>query len=551
MSPSSLFRSHDLPERWFDRRQYRPRVGRGGDGRWFLLSGSVRFLRELPAPAPTRSPGSRHNVSGEKTREALLRTYEGWDLPRTAKIRSSIDALADGGACAVVAGQQPGFLTGPLYTIYKALSAIALAEEVERKWKRRCVPVFWVAGDDHDIEEIREARFPGPGGEEIVARLPHPAGRRPLSTLAVDGETLTVLDQLAGQLAQRRFAGETASLADLYRGRNLASGFAAILSELLGEHGLLVLDPERCRPLAAVVVERLLEDPAAAMECVIEGFRSVEERGLKPQVAPRLPLFLLRDGLRHHVTYSDRDAELKIDGGGPTLERRALEQLLATDPAAFSTGGLLRPLIQQLVFPESITVGGPSEVGYFAQLPPLCRWLGIAEPRIALRAQSTLIDGKAARCWEKLALNVEDLAAAQKPEDLVRLDGDFPVLDRARRLERETRELTERLPDDLRFLPDASLRRLARSSSKARSAAEGFAQRLDMELRRGREESFQTASTLWNHVFPGGDLQERRWNGFHYLSRYGRQWLEDLLNEFRRAPLSPHHRLILFAGDTT
>lgn len=545
MTPSPLFRVAPLSERWFDRPQYRPRVGPEDSGRWFLLSGAVPRAAVLPPP-PAPVP-EELRPPPEAVRKAVEATYEDWDVPDSPAARRNIEALSRDDTITVVAGQQPGFLTGPLYTIYKAVSAIALAEACEKAHGRRCVPVFWVAGEDHDVDEIREARFPGADGE-VVARLPHAAGRRPLSTLPVDEATEAVLDEVIRHLRGRRHGDEAASLVELYRGRNLASGCAAILARLLGKHGLVIVDPEKLRPLAAPIFQRLVEEADAVVDALREGRRRLAKRGVKPFVAARLPLFLLRDGSREHVAFEG--GRLRIDGGGPALDRAALLDELARDPGAFSAGAILRPLIQHVVLRSGLTVGGPAEVGYFAQLPPLSGWLGIETPRIALRAQCTMIDGKAARSWERLGIDGEDLAAARRPEDLVRLDDGSPRLEWARRLQAEMRALREELLEGGGF-GEAARRRLERSSRKAELAVGGVVERLEQELRRRDEEGFLAATTLWNHVFPGDALQERRWNAFHYLAKYGTRWLEGLLDAIRKSPLSLNHLLLLFRGESS
>ena len=547
---SESIRCTALPDHWFDRRHYRPRVHDGDGEIWFVDSEAVHPLRKVPGP-PARGEGSPRDlaVPRAKRREALLETYARWQLPLAAAVERNIQALGDEDTCVVVTGQQPGFLTGPLYTIYKALSAIALADKLSETWQRRCVPVFWVAGEDHDIDEIRQARFPGPDGEEVVFGLPHPTGRRPLSSLPVDRATEGVLDDVARHLAAHRFGEEARALIDLYRGRNLASGFAAILAELFGERGLVVLDPERLRPLAAPVFRRVLEDPAQVMERVREGCRLVEQHGIDPFVPPRFPLFVVREGSRDHVTWNG-GGRLQIDGGGPLLDQAATIARLHSAPHEFSSAALLRPLVQEAILPGAVTIGGPAEVGYFAQLPPLSRWLGVDVPRIALRFQATLLEAKAARAWNRLGLDVDRFATAASPEDLVTVLADDAggLLSEAKALEARARELQARLQADS-TLDEAARKRIDSGAMKTLGATGRLVERVDRELRRSEKEAFGRATTLWNHVVPGGVLQERRWNVFHYISRYGTRWLGELLAQVKASLFTHRHFVVFFEAE--
>ncbi len=534
-----------MPKAWFDRPQYAPRIKDEQGDRWFLHTPIATPMGELPSAFDRRAPHPVDlAITPAQTHGAVLATYETWRLPCPTAVQKNLAALESGDTLVVVTGQQPGFLTGPLYTIYKTLSAIALAAHVENASGRRCVPVFWVAGEDHDIDEIREARCPGSKGKEETFRLPHPSERRPLSSLPVDANTERVLDDVSDFFGERRHGDAMNALVDLYRGRNLASGFAAVLAELFGHHGLLLVDPERLRPLAAPIFKRVIENPADVLQAIEDGHRRVRERGLRPFVAPRLPLFLIQNGRRHHVTW--KEGSLAIDGDGPRLKQEALLDLLAESPECFSSGALLRPIIQETVFRGAATVGGPAEVGYFEQLPPLCDWFGMQKPRIALRLQATLVEARAARQWRKLGLAERDLAHSTSPEGLVPLDARaVDIVEDVKRLEDDTRRVSARLKSQS-TLSEPARRRLERSADKAITSASGLHARVDKEFRQNQRELSDAATTLWNHIFPSGVLQERRWNVFYYLSKYGRQWLDDLLEERKSSPLSNDHTLVFF-----
>jgi bacillithiol biosynthesis cysteine-adding enzyme BshC len=531
-----------LPLTWFDRPPYSPRLEEEGVEKWFVLSGAVRRLSgiaEVPARAPQHASTPEARI---RLREAIAATYHDWGLPRPPAVEARLDALLAPECLVAVTGQQPGFLTGPLYTVYKALSALAMASHVERARSSPCVPVFWVAAEDHDLEEVREARFPAPDGERSF-RLPHRDERRPFSSYEVDAATSSILDEARAFFASRRHGDLAASLTDLYRGRHLASGFAAVLAELFGGRGLLVLDPARLRPLAAPIFRRLIEEPEAALEAVAAGARLLESRGLRPFVAPRLPLFILRDGRRDHL--SPAPGGLAVDGGGPLLERRELLETLEAAPERFSSGALLRPAIQEALLPTALSVGGAAEIGYHVQLGPLCRWLGVPEPRIALRFQATLLEGKQARAWNRLGSTPARFATARSAGELIGLDlvSTAPALEELRSHVEETRRLLGRLPADF---PAARRRPLERGAASALASLESLVRRAEKAQRQGSAELSGAAETLWRAVFPAGVLQERRWGVFHYLAKYGTGWLDELLGAIEAAPFEVAHRLVFF-----
>lgn len=537
---SASIRTLDLPRRWFERAQYGPRVDVAGRRCWFVLSRETGPLGSIPA-SPREDAGDVGATSGH-IREVLEAGYRDWGLLRSAEVDRNLAALAQPGTLAVVTGQQPGFLTGPLYTIYKALSAIALAASVELRSARRCVPIFWMAGEDHDIDEIREARFPGTGTNEVVFRLPHRADRRPLSSLPVDTATESVLDAAKEFLGPRRHGAFVSELVDLYRGRNLASGAAAVLARLLGHHGLLILDPEKLRPLAARLVRQLILEPEDAVDRIEDGCRLLRDRGLRPFAAPRLPLFLLRGGRRDHL--SPAPGGLRIDGEGTFFSREDLLELLDRSPERFSAGALMRPIIQDALLPNVVTVGGPAEVGYYAQLEPLARWCGIEPPSIAMRFQATLVEGKVERAWRRLGLRPEVLAAADGPEDLVPEPAPSAALEETRKLKRRASEVLDRLLAELP--PGATHRRLEKTAAGVLSSIDGVAARASKAFRQAQGEHFDAATTFWHHALPDHSLQERRWGVFYYLAKYGSHWLDQLVEERQRAPLDVNHKLVFF-----
>ena len=531
---SDAVRLLDLPLAWFDREQYRPRVVEQGRSVWHVLSKAVTPATTVPAEKP-REPACGRSA----LRAAFDATYDRWKLPRAPAVELSLRELEMPGTPVVVAGQQPGFLGGPLHTVFKALSAIAASRYRRELTGEPCVPVFWVAGDDHDLDEVRDAWLPAAGGEACF-RFPAEADRRPVSDYPVDRAAAEVLDAAKEHLAQRRFGDLAASLLDLYPGRGLAGGFAAMLAQLLGPLGLVILDPASVRPLAERIFRGVIEEPARILELVRQGRSDVQRKGLEPFVAERLPLFVVRDGRRHHL--SPAAGGLQVDGGGPALStREALEQL-EREPGSFSHGALLRPMVQEECLPCVLSVGGPAEVGYFAQIAPLAAHFGFDPPRIGLRCNATLVDGKSARLAESLGAEV--IARARAPEELLPPEPEPEALRSARESAANAGENMLRAIAEL--APPADQARLERLARKAAGDASGVVDRLARGLVAARGREVDGARKLWSILFPSGELQERRWGMIHFVAKHGASFLEEIAGEIARDPLRIVHRLVLF-----
>ena len=544
-----MIRADDLPVSWFDRPLYAPRVANASGDRWFLDAHP-----ELASPGPDAAQLANAARRGDRRalRDAFAMTYREWSLPKATAAAVAIDALVDGDAACVVTGQQPGFLGGPYYTLYKALTAIAIADRATERSGRRCVPVFWVAGEDHDIDEVRTARLRQPNGETAQVSLPHAAERRPLSTLPISGVADDALERARALLATAPHAADALALVDLYRERNVASGFAAIIASLLGEHGLVIIDPETLRALARPLVRRLIEAPAGALERIEAGGDEFADRcGLRAFVRSRLPLFVLRDGRRDHL--SPEADGLRVDGGDTRFTRRELLALLDAHPERFSSGALLRPLVQQATLPCALTVGGPAEVGYFAQLGPLARWLGVEPPAVSLRFHATWLDRPALRAWRRLGIPIERLAESRDVEMLATsAPRDADPLAELDELRARAVEIAEELATDF---PGAR-KGIDRGARDIESSFDRLTERARKGRARANEERFAAATTLWNAIFPDGALEERRFAMISLVATHGRGGMRELLDVVRAAlardaargiTVGPHR--LLRAGD--
>ena len=533
-----MLQVRDLPETWFDRPQYRPRILRGGKEVWFLLDESFAPTREVPAAPPLEPREGRAILKA-----AFEETYERWQLPRRPETAESLSLLSREGTAVVVTGQQPGFLGGPLLTLYKALTAIAASRRYRTLTGRASIPVFWVVSEDHDLDEVREAHFPAAGGAEASFRFPAETDRRPLSEYPVDERASQVLEAAAQHLSRKRYGEEARGLIELYRGRSLAGGFAALIESLLGHTGLLILDPVALRPSASDIFRRVIERPEEILECIERGREDVRSQGLKPIVEARLPLFLIDEGKRHHL--SPAPGGLQMDGGGRAIERGALLDLLRREPRSFSSGALLRPIVQQAMLPCVLSIGGPAEVGYFAQMGPLANHFAVPRPRIALRLNATLVEGKPARLAREIPL--ERIAAARSAEALIPPGEEPASLRSIRDLSRQAESL---LLAAVNEVPQGTeISRLRGRAKELCANLEKLADRLRRIHSGQRTGESQTAEKLWSFAFPSGQLQERHWSSLHFIAKHGTAWLDELLEAEEADPLRTAHRWISFEED--
>lgn len=423
------------------------------------------------------------------------------------------------GALAVVTGQQAGLLTGPLYTIYKAASAVILARQLGAELQAPVEPVFWLASEDHDFAEVRWAFFPVGAGQELHFPGEYtltPAAEIPLDKSAVD----SVLEQMRTILPPSEFTPEVFTLIrDAARG-SFSDWCASLLCQLFREHGLVVLDscglPVRLssRPVFAQAIEegpeihRLLAEAGEAMKA----------RGRKPGLAvppEHSHLFLLREERRLGLL---RQGDSFVDARRTlALPRQELLDIAHEEPWQLSPNVVLRPLVQELVLPVLAVVGGPGELAYLEQLCPVFSHFGLQRPPVLPRMGGLLLEPAIARLLEKYGLAPTGdfdswLEAALKEADSADIPQAFAEF--AEKLQREHALLTAGLSDidpQLVLLGEKNL-------SKIMEQVKWMEGKANAAFRKKHGDIIRHAARLKAALPTGG--QQRLHNAFWYINKY-------------------------------
>jgi bacillithiol biosynthesis cysteine-adding enzyme BshC len=396
-------------------------------GRPFLAS----FLAGDPSargflPLDFRDAGTRiaqaRRASARRTAPAVLEALAAQDaaLPPSAARRGHLEALARPGTTVVVTGQQVGLFLGPLYTFYKAATAVAAARALEREAGVRCVPVFWLQTEDHDFPEVDHCHVLGADGAPrrlSIAADPTLGPRASLAHCRLGPDVEGALAGLEDALGAAPAVPEVMALlrAHYRPGARVAQAFAGALAELFADDGLVVFDPRvpAVARLAAPLYRRALDECQDIGQALEDRARALEAAGIEVQIPVRgqCPLVFFHDGSVTGPRYRlvKTEGGWSLTGGGRRVGDDELRAALADDPLRFSTSALLRPLVQDTLFPAAATVGGPAEMAYFAQLGPLYERFALPQPLAVLRARFRCVDGKARQRLQQLGLRPADL----------------------------------------------------------------------------------------------------------------------------------------------
>ena len=465
-------------------------------------------------------------------------------LGAPAAVFESLEKLEHPESRAVVTGQQTGLLLGPLYTLSKAVSALKLAAKLTTE-ARPVVPVFWLAAQDADSAEIDHAYLLDMDETLHRLSLPLPEGV-PAGRIALPETWLqTILQDLGafrGPEAHRSAVTEllrrTAARAETF-----ADWFGALLYELLGDQGLVVLNPLEpdAAGLFAPTLRAELSDPLRSGECVNTAALTLKELGYTPQLGRAegaTNLFLTTEGQRRLLRFDGATFYTDADSysHGELLAR------LDADPTCVTPAAGLRPITQDAALPTAATVVGPGELRYIAQLRGVYEQHGVAMPLIWPRTTVTILEPPVARMLDKFGLSAGALQAdwqGLEAETLLRLHGHKLAFDN--RL-RALQNLAASMCADVSAIDPTLERTVNRAEAELKEIFSKLETKSAAALA-GRDDIYtRQFGRLRAHLLPDGTPQERLISPFSFFLKFG---IDAVINALLSLPAEGEHELRL------
>jgi bacillithiol biosynthesis cysteine-adding enzyme BshC len=460
------------------------------------------------------------------------------------------------GAGVVVTGQQVGLFGGPLFTPFKAATAIARARQATVAGRPHAA-IFWLASEDHDFAEINHVTFPARRELRQLVYPADPSSARPVGPMVLDESIHPLIDQ-AWELLGSSDAMD--ALAESYKpGRTFAQAFADFYVKVFGAQGLLILDAgsrdfhRMGAPVLRAAIERADEFHARLMQ----RSHALEAAGYHAQVAvmgnnagASSLLFLIDDRTGARVALKrlpENPAEPHglWQAGRQKYSTSDLLGILDAEPERISPSALLRPVFQDYLLSTSLTIGGPAEIAYFAQSAVLFEeTLGRMTP-VQPRFSATLVEPAIAELLRKHELTAERVFSETR-ESLTQLlaaraipiDGKRKLADAGNALGQEL----ETLLGWMRSLDDGLGRSAETAASKMRYQMNRL-RRLAANFQLQREASLaRNAQTISQALYPEGGLQERLHGSAYYFARHGFELAEELVD--RAAKLCPGHTIL-------
>jgi bacillithiol biosynthesis cysteine-adding enzyme BshC len=458
------------------------------------------------------------------------------------RARERLAAVVEGDGFFVTTGQQPGLLAGPLYSLYKAITAARLADRLQDLLQRPVAPLFWVASEDHDWAECNHTTLVDLENDLRAVSLPDEIGSpgRPFFRVPLGPELDDAVSAFTGGLPSSDFSEPYLELARtaFKSGATLGEGFRAVMERLLEPFGMCFTDaahPALKRASAEVLLREA--DRSQAHEDLLARVAGELEAAEYPVQVPILPggvnLFLEGPAGERERLYREGDGFV-LRHSETRISMEDLKNRIGEDVSSVSPNVLLRPVVESWVFPTLAYVAGPGETAYYAQLREYFEAHDLRMPVIFPRHGATLVEGKIRKVLDKFDLELEDLnqpfhelasaiARSEEPEDIKKELGALrgAVGKAGQALTEATRSIDPTLKGPISHMRNGTFQLVAELEKKILHSI-----KKENEIALGQVEKAQ------HHLFPQGKPQERVMNPFYYLARYGEEFVPALAERF-------------------
>ena len=472
---------------------------------------------------------------GSEKRTALVNVLKEQyrDLNVSKATLKNIDLLKEETTFTITTGHQLNLFTGPLYFLYKIVTAINLASDLTKTYPEyNFVPVYWMATEDHDFEEISFFHLHGKKFQWNPPKSDKSGG--PVGELPTEGLE-DVFELFSAEIGNSRNAQQ---LKEWFKKAylehdNLADATRYLANELFAEQGLVILDahePDLKRHYIPFIKAELFKPEYC--DKVISKTETLEKEGYKVQVNPReINLFYINEGLRERII--EKDGKFFVHDNQISWTREEMEDLIETYPERFSPNVLLRPLYEEVILPNLCYIGGGGEIAYWFQLKELFEEAGVTFPIVLLRNSALLQTEKQGQKRQKLNISLPELFLKshelinRKVRRISNIDIDFSS--QKEHLVEQFRGMYE-----LAELTDKSFLNAVKAQEvKQLKGLDHLEKRLLKAQKRKLSDEVSRIAALQNDLFPGKGLQERHHNFSEFYLEYGDSLIPTLLENLK------------------
>jgi len=466
--------------------------------------------------------------------------YEGFSPSQ--KTKNNIDSLKEKNTLVVVTGQQLGILGGPLYTFYKIITAIKLAEHLKERYDAyNFVPVFWLEGDDHDFEEVRSIGILNESNEltkiSYDDELLDDETRSSVGYLNINDTISSFFDNLDKNLRDTEFKPDfLKKLKEIYSsGKSFKQSFKELIFWFFDKYGLIIFDPQDIiiKNLLKPVFKKEINDFRQHTEKLVQVSATLEELyHAQVKVRPVNLFYSTEDG---RFLIEPVENEFRLRRKRKKFTQEEIIDEVNNRPENFSPNVLLRPICQDYLLPTAFYIGGPGEISYFAQITPLYDFYKLNQPIIYPRASATIFEKNLENILEKYNLSFEDVFSNsdELKTRVINSISKYSVDDIFADSNNQVELVLDRLKEKL-FEFDKTI---ADSTGKYRQRILNYLNELKgkaVDAQKKRHEiTLRQIDKLTISLFPNNTLQERELNFAYFYNKFGKKFIEKLFNELK------------------
>ena len=455
---------------------------------------------------------------------------------------SNIVSLASPNTFAVVTGQQVSLFGGPMYTIFKTISTIKLANLFNEKYSDyNFVPIFWMEADDHDFDEVSSANILDKNNSFITLNyfdgLDEELNRGAVGNVVFNSNINNTLADLDEALRDNEFKNDILSfLKDCYKeGTTFKEAFKKLLFHLFDENGLIIFDPQdsSVKNLLLPVFEKEINNfDLHTTTNILKSAELEEVYHAQIKVKP-INLFYTDETGRHLIEPVEDGFRLK--GKRKRMDKDELMNLLYFDPSTFSPNVMLRPVCQDFLLPTVVYVGGPSEISYFAQVIPNYDFFNVVTPILFPRASATIVESRQLAIINKFKLSLSDFTYDENTliEKVIKQISEFDFDEIFTNSEAEINNVLLTLKKHLLTVDESLLQPIEKSILRIEQTLETLKEKSKSAEERKHQIVISQLQKVRNVLFPNNTLQEREINFIYFANKYGIDIIKWIMNEIK------------------
>ena len=507
------------------------------------LNEKDQFIPKLEANDPQISQLYKYDMNDEQSftqrmetpnngrEQQLANTIHSYmsDLSLTTQQQQNIENLA-GGSKVVIGGQQAGLFGGPLYTFHKIFSIITLANELTEKYHQQVIPVFWIAGEDHDFDEVNHT-FAFNEQDATLHKIKYHTMEAPETTVSRFSPDKDELKRaLVDMFSQFKETSNSKSLYELCL--SIIDGFdswtdmfKALLHEVFKDYGLLLIDAQfkQLRQIEGPMFEQIIQHHNQLDETFRNTQQRIQNKGLNLmiQTDTNVHLFLHDDGMRQLL--NNEGDNYVLSKSGKVIDKEDLLNIAHTSPHLFSNNVVTRPLMEEWLFNTVAFVGGPSEIKYWAELKEVFELFNVEMPIVIPRLRISYLFKRTGKLLKQYDVSIEDVLVNGIDDDrnkFIREQASETFIKQIENFKHQQQQLYNVLSNEISN-NQQNINLLNKNNDIHQYQFDYLIKRYLLNVERENDISMKHFREIQETLHPMGGLQERVWNPLQLMNDFG------------------------------